>query len=106
MVTRQNRCFRRSRVSARKLRLLLRLFCLIWKPLKIARLTGLNRNSVNFYCRHFCERIATLCEVESPLGGAVEIAKVILAGVARVDGADGELLRKCPFSVRSNVTGR
>ena len=59
--------FRRSRVSAAKFRWLVRLFCLDMEATKIAQLTGLNRNSVNLYCRHFRERIATLCEAESPL---------------------------------------
>ena len=50
--------FRRARDSGRKFRLLI-------------RLTGLNRNSVYFYLRHFRERYAALCDAESPLGGLV-----------------------------------
>jgi len=66
MMTGPNCYFHRSRVSARKFRLLLRLFCLDMEAIKIAKLTGLNRNSVNPYLRHFRECITTLCEAESP----------------------------------------
>jgi len=88
MMTRRNWCFRRSRISARKFRLLLRLFCLDMEATKTAQLTGLNRNSVNFYFRHFRERIAALCEAESPLRGAVEIDESYFGG-RRIRGRRG-----------------
>ena len=80
MMTGQNRYFRRSRIFAAKFRLLVRLFCLDMEATKIAQLTGLNRNSVNLYLRHFRERIATLCEAESPLRGQVEIDESYFGG--------------------------
>ena len=58
----------------------MRLFCLDMEATKIAQLTGLNRNSVNLYLRHFRERIATLCEAESPLRGQVEIDESYFGG--------------------------
>jgi len=69
MMTGANCYFRRSRLSGRKFRRLLRLFCLGMEATKITQLTGLNCNSVNLYLRHFRERIALLCEAESPLRG-------------------------------------
>jgi transposase len=88
MMTRRNWCFRRSRISARKFRLLLRLFCLDMEATKVARLSGLNRNSVNLYFRHFRERIAALCEAESLLRGQVEIDESYFGG-RRIRGKRG-----------------
>ena len=80
--------FRRSRISAAKFRLLVRLFCLDMEATKIAQLTGLNRNSVNLYLRHIRERIALLCEAESPLRGQVEIDESYFGG-RRIRGKRG-----------------
>src|ERR1700722_11373574 len=88
MMTGQNWYFRRSRISRRKFQLLLRLFCLDMEATKIAQLTGLNRNSVNLYLGHFRERIAVLCEAESPLRGQVEIDESYFGG-RRVRGKRG-----------------
>ncbi len=88
MMTGPNCYFRRSRISARKFRLLLRLFCLDMEATKIAQLAGLNRNSVNLYLRHFRERIARLCEAESPLRGQVEIDESYFGG-RRIRGKRG-----------------
>jgi transposase len=88
MMRKRNWCFRRSRISTRKFRLLLRLFCLDMEATKVAPLTGLNRNSVNLYFRHFRERIALLCEAESPLGGQVEIDESYFGG-RRIRGQRG-----------------
>ena len=88
MMTMRNRYFRRSRISAAKFRLLLRLFCLDMEATKIAQLTGLNHNSVNQYCQHFRRRLAQLCEAESPLRGEVEIDESYF-GPRRVRGKRG-----------------
>lgn len=88
MLTGSKRYFRRSRVTARKFCLLLRLFCLDMEATKTARLTGLNRNTVNLYLRHFRERIAALCEAESPLRGQVEVDESYFGG-RRIRGKRG-----------------
>jgi transposase len=88
MMTGRNWCFRRSRISAVKSRLLLRLFCLDMEAAKVAQLSALNRNSVNLYFRHFRERIAALCEAESPLRGAIETDESYFGG-RRVRGKRG-----------------
>jgi len=87
-MTRRNGCFRRSRISAREFRHLLRLFCLDMEATKTAALSGLNRNTVNLYFRHFRERIVRLCEAESPLRGQVEIDESYFGG-RRVRGKRG-----------------
>ncbi|MGD1089304.1 MAG: IS1595 family transposase [Verrucomicrobiota bacterium] len=87
-MTMRNRYFRRSRVSAAKFRLLLRLFCLDMEATKVAQLTGLNRNWVNQYFQHFRRRLAQLCEAESPLRGEVEIDESYFGG-RRVRGKRG-----------------
>lgn len=84
----RNRYFRRSRISAKKFRLLLRLFCLDMEATKVTQLAGLNRNSVNDYFRHFRQRLAQLCEAESPLRGEVEIDESYF-GERRVRGKRG-----------------
>jgi transposase-like protein len=63
---------------------------------KVAQLTGLNRNSVNLYFRHFRRRLAQLCEAESPLRGEVEIDESYFGG-RRVRGKRGRgAFRKVP----------
>ena len=88
MMTGPNCYFHRSRLSRRKFRLLLRLFCLDREATKIAQLTGLNRNAVNVYRRHFRERLALLCEAESPLRGQVEFDESYFGG-RRIRGKRG-----------------
>ena len=105
MMTVRNRYFRRSRVSAAKFRLLLRLFCLDMEATKIAKLTGLNRNSVNLYCLHFRRRLAQLCGAESPLRGEVEIDESYFGG-RRIRGKRGRgAFKKGPVFC-SNATGK
>jgi transposase-like protein len=84
----RNRYFRRSRISAAKFRLLLRLFCLDMEATKVAQLAGLNRNSVNQYFQHFRRRLAQLCEAESPLRGEVEVDESYFGG-RRIRGKRG-----------------
>ena len=88
MMTMRNRYFRRSRISAAKFRLLLRLFCLDMEATKVAQLAGLNRNSVNQYFQHFRRRLAQLCEAESPLRGEVEVDESYFGG-RRIRGKRG-----------------
>jgi len=106
MMTMRNRYFRRSRISAKQFRLLLRLFCLDMEATKIAKLTGLNRNSVNLYCRHFRRRLAQLCEAESPLRGEVEIDESYFGG-RRIRGKRGRgAFKKVPVFGRLKRNGK
>ena len=62
-----------AHLSERKFRELLRLFAADVPALASADLTGLNRNTVNRYFRLFRERIAEICERQSPFQGEVEL---------------------------------
>ena len=77
-----------AHLSERKFRELLRLFAADVPALATADLTGLNRNTVNRYFRLFRERIAEICERESPFQGEVELDESYF-GVRRVRGKRG-----------------
>jgi len=69
-----NSYFFRSQISDRKFRLVLRLFCLDVEAKKTAEFTGLNRGTINNIYNKLRERIAQLCETESPFtNGEVEL---------------------------------
>lgn len=55
---------------------------------KIAKFTGLNRNTVNRYARLVRKRMAEDCERQSPLGGEVEVDESYF-GPRRVRGKRG-----------------
>ncbi len=63
----------RARISEAKFREFLRLFSLDLEATKIAKITGLNRNTVNRYAKLIRERIAEDCEGASPVSGEVEV---------------------------------
>ena len=77
-----------AHLSERKFRELLRLFAADVPALATAELTGLNRNTVNRYFRLFRERIAEICERESPFQGEVELDESYF-GARRVRGRRG-----------------
>ncbi len=62
----------RARISRAKFRQILRLFALDLTASQIAKLTNLNRNTVNRYLTLGRFLIANFCELESPFSGAVE----------------------------------
>ena len=66
--------YRRSRISAKKFRQLLRLFALDLTAIDVAHLTGLTRKSVTTVFLKIRERIAEECERQSPpSSGRVEV---------------------------------
>ena len=77
-----------AHLSERKFRELLRLFAADVPARATADLTGLNRNTVNRYYRLFRERIAEICERESPFQGEVELDESYF-GARRVRGRRG-----------------
>ncbi len=83
-----NKYFKRSRVSASKIRQLLKLFSLDLNALQIAKISGLNRNTVNNYLRKIRELIASYCEQDSPFKGEVEVDESFF-GARRVKGKRG-----------------
>ncbi len=83
-----NKYIKRSRISESKFRQLLRLFCLDIDAQKIAKLTGLNRNTVTRYIRLIRERIVELCNRSSPFSGEVEVDESYF-GARRIKGKCG-----------------
>ena len=87
-MTMRNKYVKRSHISEKKFRQLVKLFSLDLDAVQISELSHLNRNTVNRYLKAFRIRIAELCEIESPLGGEVEIDESYF-GAKRVKGKRG-----------------
>ena len=87
-MTRRNRYAKRSRISSKQFRQVVRYFVVDLTASQIALLTGLNRNTVNRYLRAIRERIAQFCETESPFGGEVEVDESYF-GARRIKGKRG-----------------
>lgn len=86
---RPNPFYRRSRISAKKFRQLLRLFALDLTATDAAQLTGLTRKSVTLIFLKIRERIAEECKRASPLSsGEVEVDESYF-GARRVRGKRG-----------------
>jgi transposase-like protein len=86
---RPNPFYRRSRISAKKFRQLLRLFALDLTATDAAYLTGLTRKSVTVIFLKIRARIAEECERQSPLSsGQVEVDESYF-GARRVRGKRG-----------------
>src|SRR5919107_1686399 len=86
---RPNPFYRRSRISAKKFRQLLRLFALDLTATDAAQLTGLTRKTVTTIFLKIRGRIAEECEGESPLSsGEVEVDESYF-GARRVRGKRG-----------------
>ena len=84
----RNKYVKRSRISEKKFRQLVKLFSLDLDAVQISELSHLNRNTVNRYLKAIRTRIAEFCEVESPFNGEVEIDESYF-GAKRVKGKRG-----------------
>ncbi len=69
----KNRYYRRSRISEKKFRQLLRCFAMDLTATVTATLTGISVRSINSIYLKPRSKIATSCEQQSPLQGAVEV---------------------------------
>jgi hypothetical protein len=83
-----NRYYRRSKISERKFRRVVRHFGLDFTASDVATLTGLTRKSVTSIFLRVRERIAEECECQSPFGGEVEVDESYF-GARRVRGKRG-----------------
>jgi transposase len=84
-----NKYFFRAKISEAKFRTVLRLFCLDMEAKKVAEFTGLSRGTVNNIFTKLRERVATLCEAETPfINGEVELDESFF-GARRVRGKRG-----------------
>ena len=84
----RNRYVKRSRISEKKFRQLVKLFSLDLDAVQISALSHLNRNTINRYLAAMRNRIAEFCELESHLKGEVEIDESYF-GAQRVKGKRG-----------------
>ena len=80
--------FFRAKISDSKFRTVLRLFYLDIEAKKVAEFTGLNRGCINNIYNKLIERIATLCETESPFEREIELDESYF-GARRVRGIRG-----------------
>ena len=87
-MTRQNLILKRARISTAKFRQILKYFALDIEAIKIAQLTGLNRNTINKYLLLVRKVIALECEQESPFSGEVEVDERFF-GARRAKGKRG-----------------
>ena len=76
----KNRCCKNSKLSESKFRELVKYLAADLTGLQIARLSGLNRNTVNRYLRLIRERIAAYCEQELLFSGPVEVDERYFGG--------------------------
>lgn len=88
VIIRKNKYARRCRISERKFRELIKYFSHDLSATTIARLTRLNRNTVNRYLLLIRQRIAEVCEEEFWLKGEVEVDESYF-GPRRVRGKRG-----------------
>ncbi len=80
---------RRSRISKRKFRELIRYFAFDLHAIRIAELANLIRNSVNRYLLLLRLRLAEMCETQSPFRGVIEVDESYF-GPQRVRGKRGQ----------------
>jgi len=84
-----NKYFFRAKISEEKFRTVLRLFCLDMEAKKVAVFTDLNRGTINNIYNKLRERIAEICESESPfVNGEIELDESYF-GARRVRGIRG-----------------
>ncbi len=84
----KNKYVYRSRISEAKFREVVKLFSLDLEADRTAKITGLSRNTINKYYKAFRERVAAVCEADSPLRGEIEVDESYF-GARRIKGKRG-----------------
>ena len=87
-MTLKNRYANRSKISEKKIRQIVKLFSLDLDASQIAKLTALNRNTINRYLTEIRARISDYCNNQSPFSGEVELDESYF-GARRVKGKRG-----------------
>ena len=87
-MTRKNKYAKSAKLSERKFRELIKLFSVDLDASQIAKVTGLNRNTVNRYLKAIRKRIAQYCGEQSPFSGEVEVDESYF-GARRFKGRRG-----------------
>ena len=87
-MTNKNQFSSFSKISEYKIRQIVKLFSYDLTATQIAKITRLNRNTVNRYLKAIRIRIAEYCEQESPFSGEVEVDESFF-GAKRIKGKRG-----------------
>ena len=87
-MTMKNKYAKRSRISEKKIREVLRYFAADLTALQTAELSGLNRNTINRIYRGLRERMLIACEAQRPMFGIIEVDESFF-GAKRVKGRRG-----------------
>ena len=87
-MTLKNKYANRSKISEAKIRQIVKLFSLDLDASQIAKISGLNRNTINRYLTEIRLRISEYCELQSPFSGEVEVDESYF-GARRVKGKRG-----------------
>jgi transposase-like protein len=87
-MTIKNKYAKRSKISEKKFREILRYFSLDLNASQIAQLTKLNRNTINRYLNEIRRKIVEYCQQSSPFWGELEIDESYF-GARRVKGRRG-----------------
>ena len=86
MKKQKNRYAKSSKLSEAKFRFLVKLFAADLTAVQIARVSGLNRNTVNRYLRLIRERLLQYCDAQRPFFGIVEVDESLFCA-KRVKGS-------------------
>jgi len=84
----KNKYSKRSRISEKKFREIIRLFSLDLSATQIAQITKISRVTINRYLKLLREKIAEHCEKQSPFSGEIEVDESYF-GARRVKGKRG-----------------
>jgi transposase-like protein len=84
----KNKYVKRSHISERKFQQLVRLFSMDLDASQIAKLTVLNRNTVNRYLKKIRQCLVSYCDAQSPFSGEVEVDESFF-GARRLKGKRG-----------------
>ncbi len=87
-MTTKNKYANRAKISEVKIRQIVKLFSLDLDASQIAKITGLNRNTINRYLSEIRTRISEHCKHNSPFSGEVEVDESYF-GARRVKGKRG-----------------
>ena len=87
-MTVKNKYANRSKISEGKIRQIVKLFSIDLDASQIAKISGLNRNTINRYLTGIRKRIAEFCERQSPFSGEVEVDESFF-GARRIKGKRG-----------------
>lgn len=87
-MTIKNKYSKRSKISEKKFREILRYFSIDLNASQITKLTNLNRNTINRYLKEIRIKIANHCQEQSPFRGEVEVDESYF-GARRVKGRRG-----------------